>query len=179
MPRVGAGDTAHRWVSARRLALQRRGLTRAVAPHLLRHTCVVWSLAEGVPIQVVSEMIGHTSPQMTYDVHGGLVNLHDPVMAHALLVAVKRSSRVSSRPPCELPGPGGMASRDVARADSRALPEWSQPASGRAFLARLQVGPGRSSMPTPSSTRRPWQPFTAGDSRKAARTPGAMGGVGV
>jgi integrase len=76
-----------RWVPARRLA-QQRGLTRSVAPHMLRHTCVVWSLAEGVPIQVVSEMIGHTSLQMTYDVYGGLVNLHDPVMAQAMARAL-------------------------------------------------------------------------------------------
>ena len=72
-----------RWRPARRLAGQ-RGLTRHVAPHMLRHTCVVWSLADGVPIQLVSEMIGHTSLQMTYDVYGGLVNLHDPVMAQAM-----------------------------------------------------------------------------------------------
>jgi integrase len=76
-----------RWAPARRLARQ-RGLTRHVTPHMLRHTCVVWSLAEGVRIEVVSEMIGHTSLQMTYDVYGGLVNLHDPVMAQAMARAL-------------------------------------------------------------------------------------------
>lgn len=59
---------------------------------MLRYTCVVWALAEGVPIQVVSEMIGHTSLQMTYDVYGGLINLHDPVMAQAMARALLISS---------------------------------------------------------------------------------------
>ncbi len=76
-----------RWAPARRLAAK-RGLVRPVTPHMLRHTCVVWSLAEGVPIQVVSEMIGHTNLQMTYDVYGGLINLHDPVMAQAMARAL-------------------------------------------------------------------------------------------
>lgn len=80
-----------RWAPARRLAA-RHGLTRACTPHMLRHTSVVWSLAERVPIQVVSEMIGHTSLQMTYDVYGGLVNLHDPVMAQAMARAMLISS---------------------------------------------------------------------------------------
>ena len=51
---------------------------------MLRHTTVVWSLAEGVPIEKVSEMIGHASLQITYDVYGGLINSHDPVMAEAM-----------------------------------------------------------------------------------------------
>jgi integrase len=105
-----------RWVPARRLARQ-RGLTRSVTPHMLRHTCVVWSLAEGVPIQVVSGMIGHTSLQMTHDVYGGLVNLHDPVMAQAvaraLLVAGQAiQPRVESVAVRALrPGPRGASRR--------------------------------------------------------------------
>ena len=45
------------------------------------HTTVVWSLAAGVRIEVVSEQLGHASLQITYDVYGGLINLHDPIMA--------------------------------------------------------------------------------------------------
>jgi hypothetical protein len=69
---------------------------------MLRHTCVVWSLAEGVPIQLVSEMIGHTSLQMTYDVYGGLVNLHDPVMAQAMARALLTAGQAG---PCRHPAP--------------------------------------------------------------------------
>jgi integrase len=76
-----------RWAPARRLAA-RHGLTRALTPHMLRHTCVVWSLAEGVKIEVVSEMIGHSSLQITYDIYGGLINLRDPVMAQAMARAM-------------------------------------------------------------------------------------------
>jgi integrase len=66
-----------RWTPAKDAA-RKAGLDKAITPHMLRHTTVVWSLASGVPIQVISEMIGHTSLQMTYDVYGGLVNLNDP-----------------------------------------------------------------------------------------------------
>jgi integrase len=72
-----------RWVPARNEAL-RRGLTKHATPHMLRHTTVVWSLAAGVRIEVVSEQLGHASLQITYDVYGGLINLHDPVMAEAM-----------------------------------------------------------------------------------------------
>jgi len=37
----------------------------------------------GMRIKVVSEQLGHASLQITYDVYGGLINLHDPVMAEA------------------------------------------------------------------------------------------------
>jgi integrase len=72
-----------RWVPARDEAT-RRGLTKHATPHMLRHTTVVWSLAAGVRIEVVSEQLGHASLQITYDVYGGLINLHDPVMAEAM-----------------------------------------------------------------------------------------------
>lgn len=72
-----------RWVPARNEAT-RRGLTKHATPHMLRHTTVVWSLAAGVRIEVVSEQLGHASLQITYDVYGGLINLHDPVMAEAM-----------------------------------------------------------------------------------------------
>jgi integrase len=64
---------------------------------MLRHTAVVWSLAEGVSIQVISEMIGHASLQMTYDIYGGLINLRDPVMAQAMARAMLLS-HTSIRP---------------------------------------------------------------------------------
>jgi integrase len=72
-----------RWVPARSDAA-RRGLTKHATFHMLRHTTVVWSLAAGVRIEVVSEQLGHASLQITYDVYGGLINLHDPVMAEAM-----------------------------------------------------------------------------------------------
>ena len=71
-------------------------------PHMLRHTCVVWSLAEGVRIEVVSEMIGHTILQMTSDVYGGLVNPHDPVMAQAMARALMVAGQaIQPRPDSE------------------------------------------------------------------------------
>ncbi|HYO40473.1 MAG TPA: hypothetical protein VER39_12555 [Nocardioidaceae bacterium] len=32
----------------------------------------------------MSEQLGHASLQITYDVYGGLINLHDPLMAEAM-----------------------------------------------------------------------------------------------
>jgi integrase len=51
---------------------------------MLRHTAVVWALEAGVKLQVVSHALGHASIQTTYDIYGGLMDLHDPEMARAL-----------------------------------------------------------------------------------------------
>jgi integrase len=59
-----------RWLPARTDA-EKRGLIKHATPHMLRHTTVVWSLAAGVRIEVVSEMLGHASIQITYDVYRG------------------------------------------------------------------------------------------------------------
>jgi integrase len=76
-----------RWLPARHEA-EKRGLTKHATPHMLRHTTVVWSLAQGVPIQVISEMLGHASIQITYDVYGGLIDMRDPAMAQAMAAAM-------------------------------------------------------------------------------------------
>lgn len=79
-----------RWRPANQAA-RKAGIDKRLAPHMLRHTCVVWSLAEGVRIEQVSEMLGHASIQITYDVYGGLLDLEDPAVAHAMAVAMARS----------------------------------------------------------------------------------------
>jgi integrase len=81
-----------------------RGLPRRMTPHMLRHTTVVWALAEGVPLQVVSHMIGHASIQITYDTYGGLINLHDPEMPRAMSAAmlVSRQAIVPAPTPDEV-----------------------------------------------------------------------------
>jgi integrase len=66
------------------------GITKRLTPHMLRHTCVVWSLAEGVRIEQISEMLGHASIQITYDVYGGLLDLQDPAVARAMAAAMAR-----------------------------------------------------------------------------------------
>lgn len=99
---------SRRWTPAKRRA-QAAGLLKPITPHMLRHTTVVWSLAAGVPIQVISEMIGHTSLQMTYDVYGGLLNIQDPAMARAMAQAMIDSSR-----PVEV-SPIGPAAQERAR----------------------------------------------------------------
>jgi len=57
-------------------------------PHMLRHTCVVWALAQGARIEQVSEMLGHSSIQITYDIYGGLLDLRDPTVARAMAAAM-------------------------------------------------------------------------------------------
>ena len=95
---------ARRWTPAK-VKAQRAGLTKKITPHMLRHTTVVWSLAAGVPIQVISEMIGHTSLQMTYDIYGGLINLKDPAMAQsmasAMLTTAPSPASATNPPPGE------------------------------------------------------------------------------
>jgi len=49
--------------------LQRAGLPR-VRPHDLRHTAATLLLARGVPVKVVSEMLGHASIGITLSIYG-------------------------------------------------------------------------------------------------------------
>jgi integrase len=80
-----------RWAPARKEAVQ-HGLEKHATPHMLRHTTVVWSLAEGIRIEVISEMLGHASIQITMDVYGGFVDLTDPAMANAMAKSMLMSS---------------------------------------------------------------------------------------
>lgn len=66
------------------------GITKRLTLHMLRHMCVVWSLAEGVRIEQISEMLGHASIQIIYDVYGGLLDLQDPAVARAMAAAMAR-----------------------------------------------------------------------------------------
>lgn len=58
--------------------------SKRLTPHMLRHTCVVWALDQGARIEQVSEMLGHSSIQITYDIYGGLLDLRDPAVARAM-----------------------------------------------------------------------------------------------
>lgn len=70
-----------RWKVAKDAA----GITRInPTPHMLRHTFVVWALNAGMPIQRVSEAVGHASIQITYDVYGGLLDKTDSGIAQAM-----------------------------------------------------------------------------------------------
>jgi integrase len=49
--------------------LDRAGLLRSVRFHDLRHTCATLLLSSGIPIKVVSEMLGHASVAITLDTY--------------------------------------------------------------------------------------------------------------
>jgi integrase len=51
-------------------------------PHELRHSAASLMLASGVKLQVVSEVLGHSSIRMTADVYGHIL---DPDRQHAAL----------------------------------------------------------------------------------------------
>lgn len=40
-----------------------------VSPHVLRHTCAVWMAQDNVPMQMISQYLGHTSLRMTEQVY--------------------------------------------------------------------------------------------------------------
>lgn len=46
---------------------QRTGI--AFSPHVLRHTCAVWMAQDNVPMQMISQYLGHTSLRMTEQVY--------------------------------------------------------------------------------------------------------------
>jgi integrase len=55
-----------------------------VHPHELRHSAASLALAEGVPIEVVSELLGHSSIRVTKDVYGHLLPGQKAAVAGAL-----------------------------------------------------------------------------------------------
>ncbi|WP_273652968.1 tyrosine-type recombinase/integrase [Cellulomonas fimi] len=111
----------HRWSPGRDLAKE-AGLQKAAKPHMLRHTYVVWQLADGVPLHEVSEALGHGSIEITYDIYGGLIDLTDPTNARRMAKAMAEAKTATFgtpppreqvdayRPPTRKPGPGPTAS---------------------------------------------------------------------
>jgi integrase len=92
---------ADRWKPAAAEA-KARGLTKHPTIHMLRHTCVVWSLARGIPIGDISYQLGHSSIQITYDIYGGKLDLHDPKMAKAMANAMISVSQAITPGPTQL-----------------------------------------------------------------------------
>jgi len=65
------------------------GLTRAISPHILRHTAATVALDGGAPIQTVADLLGHSSPTTTMRYVAGRERLRDSaayVLATALAV---------------------------------------------------------------------------------------------
>lgn len=72
-----------RWTPAVELAAE-HGLDKKSTFHMLRHSFVVWLLADGEDIHVISARAGHQSVQFTIDRYGGLLNLHDASSARRM-----------------------------------------------------------------------------------------------
>ncbi len=53
-------------------------------PHELRHSAVSLLLAAGVPLQIVSEVVGHSSIRVTKDVYGHLEDRQRAAAADAM-----------------------------------------------------------------------------------------------
>jgi len=104
----------NRWKLAADDALA-RGLSKQPTIHMLRHTFVVWALHDGAPIHIISEALGHSSIQITMDVYGGLVNLHDPTAARSMarqMLAVLTNLE-------QVPTPAEVTARPGRRASKR------------------------------------------------------------
>jgi len=58
-------------VSSVKKALQRLSVDTGVhfSPHVLRHTCAVWMAQANVPMQMISQYLGHTSTRVTEHVY--------------------------------------------------------------------------------------------------------------
>jgi integrase len=49
--------------------LSTKVLNRKITPHALRHTATSLLIADGVPIEVVSRMLGHKNSQITKEIY--------------------------------------------------------------------------------------------------------------
>lgn len=57
-------------------------------PHELRHSCASILLAQGVPLEVVSRFLGHSSIRITADVYGHILDPHREQAAEAMSAAL-------------------------------------------------------------------------------------------
>ena len=85
------GGACNRWQLAHlvRTAGRDAGLSRAISPHLLRHTAATVALDGGAPIQTVADLLGHSSPTTTMRYVAGRERLRDSaayVVANAIAV---------------------------------------------------------------------------------------------
>jgi integrase len=53
-------------------------------PHELRHSAISLLLAAGVPLEIVSEVVGHSSIRITKDIYGHLEERQRAVAAQAM-----------------------------------------------------------------------------------------------
>lgn len=67
-------------------------------PHEARHSAASVMLAQGVPLEVVSEVLGHSSISITKDVYGHLVEGAKRDAAERMAAALKRVPRQGSAP---------------------------------------------------------------------------------
>jgi integrase len=67
-------------------------------PHELRHSAASIMLAQGVPLEVVSDILGHSSIRMTADVYGHILEPQRRAAADAMETALwsQSTSRTSS-----------------------------------------------------------------------------------
>lgn len=63
----------NRWAPAIRLAAK-HDFIKHVTPHMLRHSCAVWMLEGGRPIHEVSDILGHSNINITWQTYGGFTN---------------------------------------------------------------------------------------------------------
>lgn len=64
-------EYAGRPVASVKKAIERLSKRTGIAfsPHVLRHTCAVWMAQDNVPMQMISQYLGHTSLRMTEQVY--------------------------------------------------------------------------------------------------------------
>ncbi|MGH9304928.1 MAG: tyrosine-type recombinase/integrase [Acidimicrobiales bacterium] len=75
-------------------------------PHEARHSAASVMLAQGVPLEVVSEVLGHSSISITKDVYGHLVEDMKRDAAERTADVLHRAPKVRAAPP-----PGSVPTR--------------------------------------------------------------------
>lgn len=88
--RTEAGDAIdpNNFGRAVRAACKDAGITGSWSPHSLRHSAASLLLAQGVPLKVVSEVLGHSSIRVTADVYSHLMEPAKAEAADAMTAAL-------------------------------------------------------------------------------------------
>lgn len=90
---VGTPISPRNLVRQFKTLLERAGISRDVRFHDLRHSCASLMIAEGVPLVVIKELLGHSQIAVTADIYGHLLEAPGREATNKLDRALERKAK--------------------------------------------------------------------------------------